>query len=258
MTWKNVDQGWGRRAADFAAMAEPSNCREYVAVHSRLGVGPGDRLLDIACGSGLAMELARVRGADCTGIDAACRLVRVARDRNPDSEVVVGDMAALPWEDRSFDFVTSFRGIWGTTPAAMAEAWRVLRPGGRVAITVWGNVGRSVGGWMFEPFRWATTTDVENQAKMVSLGRPGVGEAFLEAVGFQVESRFGVPFFMEYTDPGAYARGLAASGPAFEAIQTIGEASFLERCTALAEAHVRPGLPLRGEIELFGYIGIKP
>ena len=46
---------------DFAALSEPGNCREYVAVHHRLGVDAGDRLLDVACGSGLAIELARLR-----------------------------------------------------------------------------------------------------------------------------------------------------------------------------------------------------
>lgn len=155
MSWEQVDEGWGRRAVDFATMSEPSNCREYVFVHSRLGVGPDDRLLDVACGSGLAMELARMRCAEVAGIDASQRLVAVARDRNPQSDVVVGDMNTLPWDDESFDVATSFRGIWGTTPLAIADVHRVLRPGGRVAITVWGNVGKSTGAWMFSPFQWA-------------------------------------------------------------------------------------------------------
>jgi uncharacterized peroxidase-related enzyme len=77
-----VDEGWGRKAVDFATLSEPGNCREYVAVHHRLGVDAGDRLLDLACGSGLAVELARLRGASCSGIDASARLVAVARDRN--------------------------------------------------------------------------------------------------------------------------------------------------------------------------------
>ena len=61
---------------------------------------------------------------------------------------------------------------------------------------------------------------------MVSLGRPGVGEAFLTDGGFEPQERFVVPFFMEYADPDAYARGLASSGPAYEAIQNIGEVEF--------------------------------
>jgi cyclopropane fatty-acyl-phospholipid synthase-like methyltransferase len=60
--WRVVDEGWGRRAVDFATLSEAANCREYVAVHHRLGVDAGDRVLDVACGAGLAVELAGIRG----------------------------------------------------------------------------------------------------------------------------------------------------------------------------------------------------
>jgi 2-polyprenyl-3-methyl-5-hydroxy-6-metoxy-1,4-benzoquinol methylase len=93
--WKLVDEGWGRKAADFSTLSEPSNCREYVALHHHLGVGGGDGLLDVACGSGLAIELARLRGARCAGIDASPRLVAIARYRNPDADIRVGDMHNL-------------------------------------------------------------------------------------------------------------------------------------------------------------------
>jgi hypothetical protein len=45
-------RGLGRKAVDFATLSGRGNCREYVAVHHRLGVDAGDRLLDVACGSG--------------------------------------------------------------------------------------------------------------------------------------------------------------------------------------------------------------
>ncbi len=257
MTWTMVDEGWGRRAVEFATLSEPGNCREYVAVHHRLGIGVGDRVLDVACGSGLAIELARARGAVCSGIDAAARLVAVAQDRNPDCDIQVGDMQALPWGDESFDVVTSFRGVWGTTPAAVDEAHRVLVPGGRLAITVWGNVGKSPGAWMFEPFMWATEDKVRHQADMVALGRPGIGEAFLADRGFGVAERFEVPFAIEYADPETYARGIASTGPSYETIQSIGEEEFAARALELAAKHARDGLPLRGEIQLFGYVGTK-
>lgn len=257
MTWEMVDEGWGRKAADFATLSEPTNSREYTFVHHRLALDADHRLLDVACGSGLAIELARTRGVKGAGIDASERLVGVARDRNPDSDIRVGDMNEMPWEDATFDVVTSFRGIWGTTPGALDEVRRVLVTGGRLAMTVWGNVGKSPGAWMFAPFLWAAEEKIENQAQMVSLGRPGVGEAFLEERGFDAAERFEVPCVFEYPDPATYARGLAATGPAYEAIQSIGEEEFLARAAALAEDHVRPGLPLRGEIQLFGYIGTK-
>lgn len=257
MTWEMVDEGWGRRAVDFATLTEPATCREYVVVHHRLGVDEGDRLLDVACGSGLAMELAGLRGASCAGIDASPRLVEVARHRNPDADVQVGDMQALPWPDDSFDVVTSFRGIWGTTPGAVDEVHRVLAPGGRLALTCWGDVRKSPGAWMLAPFLWAGDEKVAHQADMVSLGWPGVGESFLSERGFDVADRFEIQFVLEFPDPETYARGMAATGPAYESIQAIGEEEFLTRATELAAGMVQEGVPLRGPIQLFGFIATK-
>jgi SAM-dependent methyltransferase len=256
--WTMVDEGWGRRAVDFAALSEPANCREYVALHHRLGVDARDRLLDVACGSGLAIELARLRGATCSGIDASPRLVAVARDRNPYCDIRIGDMHALPWDPASFDVVTSFRGIWGTTPDAVAEIHRVLRPGGRAGITVWGHLKMSPGAWALAPFRLAATDKVGNQADMVSLGRPGAGEQLLESAGFADVERLHVAFAWEFADPQLYARALASTGPAYEAIQNVGEAEFHRTAVELASQRLRDGLPLRADINVVGYLARKP
>jgi len=255
--WTVVDQGWGRRAADFATLSEPANCREYVTIHHLLGIDTGDRVLDVACGSGLALELAGLRGATCAGIDASTRLVAVARDRNPLADVQVGDMHALPWPDASFDAVTSFRGIWGTTPEAIAEVHRVLAPGGRIGLTVWGHLKVSPGVWALAPFRLADPPAVANQAAMVALGRPGAGEQLLSANGFTDVRRVDVPFAWEFADPETYARALAATGPAYEAIRVVGEDAFHDAAVREAEPHVRAGLPLRAVINVTGYLGRK-
>jgi SAM-dependent methyltransferase len=256
--WLGVDEGWGRRAADFAALSEPGNCREYVALHHRLGVDEGDKLVDIACGAGLAIELAQARGARCSGIDASPRLVAVARDRNPDADVRVGDMHALPWASASFSVATSFRGIWGTTPAAMTEIYRVLVPGGRVGLTVWGHIKRSPGAWALAPFRMAESAKIENQAAMVSLGRPGAGEDLLAGCGFEAIERVDVPFAWEFADPEIFARALASTGPGFEAIQNVGETAFADEAAGHARELVRDGLPLRAPIAVVGYLARKP
>ena len=68
MSWEMVDEGWGRKAVDFATMAEPTSCREYVFVHTApRHRDRSDRVLDVACGSGLAIELARMRGVRLRG-----------------------------------------------------------------------------------------------------------------------------------------------------------------------------------------------
>jgi SAM-dependent methyltransferase len=256
--WLVVDEGWGRKAVDFATLSEPANCREYVTVHHRLGVSDGDRLLDVACGSGLALDLAHLRGATCAGIDASQRLVAVARDRLPGADIRVGDMHALPWPDESFDVVTSFRGVWGTTADALGEIRRVLVPGGRLGFTVWGHIKASPGAWALAPFRLAATDKVENQAAMVALGRPGAGEELLARYGFVDVVRMDVPFTWEFADPEVFARALASTGPAYEAIQNVGEAEFLQAAADEASAHARPGLPLRADINLVGYLARAP
>ena len=256
--WTLVDEGWGRKAVDFATLAEPSNWREYLSVHRHLKVGDGDRLLDVACGSGLALELAGLLGARCAGIDASPRLVAVARDRSPAADIRVGDMLALPWDDATFDVVTSFRGVWGTTADALGEIRRVLVPGGRVGITVWGHIKASPGAWALAPFRLASEAKVENQASMVAFGRPGVGEDLLGRYGFVDIERIAVPGVWEFADPEIFARAMASTGPAFEAIQNVGEAQFVAAAIEEARPHARDGLPFRAEIAIAGFTGRKP
>jgi SAM-dependent methyltransferase len=256
--WRLVDEGWGRKAADFATLSEPASCREYVSMHQRLGVNDSDRLLDVACGSGLALELAMLRGAAGAGIDAAERLVAIARDRNPAAEIMVGDMNELPWEESTFTVATSFRGIWGTTPAALGEIYRVLAPGGRLGLTVWGHIKASQGAWALAPFRMAAPPKLQNQAAMVALGRPGVGEELLREIGFTEIERFDVPFIWEFADPETYARTLASTGPAYEAIQNVGEEEFARSAIELAREQMRDGLALRAEIKVAGFLAHKP
>ena len=167
-------------------------------------------------------------------------------------------MHALPWDEASFDVVTSFRGIWGTTPDAVAELRRVLRPGGRAGITVWGHIKISPGAWALAPFLLAATEKIDNQAGMVALGRPGAGEQLLASYGFADIERVPVPFAWESADPQIYARALASTGPAYEAIQNVGEAEFHRMAVELAEARLRDGLPLRAEINVVGYLARKP
>jgi SAM-dependent methyltransferase len=164
----------------------------------------------------------------------------------------------MPWADGSFDVATSFRGVWGTTPAALGEIHRVLAPGGRLGLTVWGHIKASPGAWAMVPFRLAAAAKVENQADMVSLGRPGAGEDLLARYGFVDVERVAVPFAWEFSDPDMYARALASTGPAFEAMQNVGEAAFIAAATQEAHARIRDGLPLRAQIDVAGYLARKP
>jgi SAM-dependent methyltransferase len=258
LQWTTVDEGWGRRAVDFATLSEPANCREYVALHHMLDVRAGDRLLDVACGSGLALELAALRGAVCAGIDASPRLVAVADDRSPSADIRVGDMNELPWADATFDVATSCRGIWGTTPRALSELRRVLVPGGRIGVTVWGHIKASSGAWALRPFSLAADDKVANQARMVSLGRPGVGEAALHDHGFVDVERHELPFAWEFADPEMFARTISSTGPAYEAERQVGADHLFETARQVAAENVREGLPLRAVISVVAFIARTP
>jgi alkylhydroperoxidase family enzyme len=93
---------------------------------------------------------------------------------------------------------------------------------------------------------------------MVALGRPGAGERFLQESGFTDVERIDIPFVFEFADPELYARALASTGPAFEAMEAVGEAAFLQAATELAHEKVRDGLPLRAHVAVVGYVASKP
>jgi SAM-dependent methyltransferase len=135
---RQAGEAWGHRAADWSTLFEHYSTDVVLALFPAVGVGPGTRLLDIACGSGLVVRLARSAGAGVAGIDAAPDLIAVARDRSPDADLRVGSMFELPWADASFDAAVSINGIWGGCQAALDEAFRVLRPGGAIGVSFWG------------------------------------------------------------------------------------------------------------------------
>lgn len=110
-------------------------------------IAPGQRVLDVACGPGYVAEAAVSRGAAAVGIDISSEMIRIARQRNPDIDLRVGDATALEFEPSHFDAVLSNFGIIHTPDfaAAFAEARRVLRPGGVFAFTVWAGPDASAG-----------------------------------------------------------------------------------------------------------------
>jgi len=102
----------------------------------RVGVGPGDRLIDVACGTGDLAELASQRGAEVMALDFARRMLERAARRSVGAALVLGDGAHLPVADAAADVVTCGFALrnFETLPPVLAEMARVLRPAGRLAL----------------------------------------------------------------------------------------------------------------------------
>ncbi len=103
----------------------------------------GERWLDVATGTGEIARPAARAGAQVTGLDLAPELIETARERAAADGVEVtfevGDAEALPYEDGSFDTVTSTFGVMFAPDhgAVARELARVCRPGGRLALLAW-------------------------------------------------------------------------------------------------------------------------
>src|SRR2546421_8014981 len=104
------------------------------------GLGRGVRLLDIGCGSGEFCRVAADRGARVSGLDAAEGMITLARQLVPEGDFRLGALEQLPWGHGVFDVVTAFNSMQFADDmvAALAEAHRVTRAGGQVAVCNWG------------------------------------------------------------------------------------------------------------------------
>jgi ubiquinone/menaquinone biosynthesis C-methylase UbiE len=103
-----------------------------------LARAPGAVLLDAGCGTGRLTPLIRDAGLRSIGVDPSAGMLAIARERFPDAEFALGDLAALPVRNRSVDGVLAWYSIIHTAPegldAVVAELARVLRPGGAVLL----------------------------------------------------------------------------------------------------------------------------
>lgn len=125
-------------------------CEWPAHLASAAALRPGLSVLDVACGTGvLAIDAARVvsPGGSVVGVDLNPGMLAVARRKSADVEWREAPAEALPFETATFDAVVSQFGLmfFQDQERALREMWRVIRPGGRLAVAVWDSLENTPG-----------------------------------------------------------------------------------------------------------------
>lgn len=123
---------WARQHAEKGRSREPQLAPATQALLREANVGPGCRILDVACGAGDTAAAATAAGAEATGIDTSRAMIQIARDRFPETRFEEGDMLTPP--PGPWDAILCRLGAHHADLAWLAAAWAVLKPNGTLAI----------------------------------------------------------------------------------------------------------------------------
>ena len=137
--------GWEEKAGGYDRLVGHVTSRFAGPLLDAANVAQGTRVLDLATGPGYVAAQAAERGASVVGVDVAAAMVSLAKRLHPGIEFREADAHELPFEDGSFDAVVGNFLIMhlGRPERALAGFVRVLRPGGRIALTAWDFPERS-------------------------------------------------------------------------------------------------------------------
>jgi SAM-dependent methyltransferase len=179
---------WTGRAGAYERGFARLTAHTAPALLDAAGVGTGTRLLDVGTGPGVVAGAAVARGAQVTAVDAEPSMAEAAARNVPGLDVRVAVLPDLPLNDGEFDAVTGnfVINLVGDPAAALAELARVLRLGGRLALTCWSyppSPAQNIAAQAIEAAGVPWPDDVPvSPFRLYS--SPGAFEALLDGTGF--------------------------------------------------------------------------
>jgi ubiquinone/menaquinone biosynthesis C-methylase UbiE len=209
----------------------------------------GERILDVACGTGVATRLAaRSVGPEgrVVGIDRSSDMLDVARARARETAAAPiewreGDAAALPVDDESFDVVLCAFGLmfFPDRATALKEMRRALKPDGRLTLLVWGSISKCPGQLAMKE-SWTRHFDAEATSlfeRQHSLGDPAAVRSLIDAAGFRHAEVHAAAGLVRLASPEVLARsyGAMAEVPADEPTR----AAVIAEVSAALKLYVR-------------------
>lgn len=235
---------WGAHTDDYAVLVEAAFEPVYKRIFDEARVTHGTRLLDVGCGSGLAACLASQRGAQVAGLDASEPSLAIARRRTPQGDFRYGEMEELPWADGTFDVVTSFNAFQFAENMARAlqEAARVAKPGGHVAMVVWGPDEACETISTIAVVRKLLPPAPPSDTQAPPLWAAGRMETLMAQAGLTPQTRGTIDCAFEFSDLDRAVRGLMSAGMMVAAAQAVGAAAVRRTVAAsLGQFRTRQG-----------------
>ncbi|WP_027946840.1 class I SAM-dependent methyltransferase [Amycolatopsis taiwanensis] len=137
----STGQAWEEQARNWITWVRTPELDSYWRYRSaffELVPDSGRSTLDLGCGEGRVARDLAARGHRVTGVDASPTLIGAASAAHPEGEYTVADAADLPFPDDSFDLAIAYNSLIDVDdlPGAVREAGRVLRPGGRLVLSI--------------------------------------------------------------------------------------------------------------------------
>ena len=205
---------WGARPRDWAVNEEQQRPTYEEAIR-QVGIGPGRRVLEVGCGTGVFLRAVADRGAEVSGLDASKGLLELARERVPEADLRHGDMQFLPYEDDTFDLVAGFNSFFFAADmvAALREAGRVAKPGAPVVIQVWGRPERcAIGAVKRTMANFLPPPPDPDAPSGTALWQPGALEALASEPGLTPATTYDVSWAYEYANDEDLVRAMVAAG----------------------------------------------